>query len=331
MTSKKFIIHARNFFLTFPEKIEKVSLDSKEMVLDLIKKLFNQVKANPNKIVVAFEESDDDHAYRHYHIYLELDRKFQIRDPRFFDLNGVHGQYESCRSKKASERYVKKDGDFIEFSVSFLPDKPSTSQLVNHIYQYILKHKGLYYEAMRDCIKQLSQTQIVEYSLYRTTIDKTIDDLMMLSHPDKIMKFLSGFKPVNEVEQWLNKDKNELTLLFIGPSCSGKTEYIKSLFDNPLIVSRIDQIKELNTTHDALILDDISLKLLTPEEVIQLVDLGNRRTVNVKHAFAVLRKGLPRIITHTKKDILPTDPSGSIDRRIKLVEITDKLYEDNEK
>jgi hypothetical protein len=330
-----FNIHAKNFFLTFPEKFNKVSLDSKEIVLDLLKQLFKQVKANPNKIIVAFEESDDDHAYRHYHIYLEMDRKFRVRDPRFFDLNGVHGQYESCRSKKDAEQYAKKDGDFIEYSVSFLRDKPSCSEIVQHMLNFIRSHKGNVRDLALQCIKGFNDSQEAVFIINRRSIENAVFSALKLRNYDRLMTIKSNFK-VNEEAQrvldWLQNYKNKRTLVLIGPTGIGKTEFAKSLFSNPLLVRHKDQLKNIQLSTDGIIFDDMSFKDITTEEAIHILDVENSTSVDVKHSSVELYAGLPRIITTNKEqhEILPKDPHRALERRIFCVVFVNKLFNNDQ-
>lgn len=49
----------------------------------------------------------------HLHAVVEYATKLNIRDPNFFDFNGLHGNYQGCKYWANCVAYCTKDGDFI--------------------------------------------------------------------------------------------------------------------------------------------------------------------------------------------------------------------------
>jgi len=125
------------------------------------------------------------------------------------------------------------------------------------------------------------------------------------------------------MENW-RRDKESLWL--VGETGLGKTEYALSLFKTPLLVSHMDQLKQLTPEHDGIVFDDVSIKHWPREAGIHLTDVQNKRGINVKHSCVVLRKGLQRVFT-SNVAIFPEDPTGAIKRRVHCVMLTQKLYE----
>nr|QTE03540.1 MAG: replication-associated protein [Phoenicopteridae CRESS-DNA-virus sp.] len=58
---------------------------------------------------------------QHFHALLFFSGGIRTRKSRFFDVDGVHPNVQSCRDPKAWYQYCKKDGDVREFGV--LPPK----------------------------------------------------------------------------------------------------------------------------------------------------------------------------------------------------------------
>jgi len=63
--------------------------------------------------VIARELHED--GTPHIHVYLLLPARFNCRNPRYWDLADLHGNYQSAKSYTAVVRYIKKDNDYLEF------------------------------------------------------------------------------------------------------------------------------------------------------------------------------------------------------------------------
>lgn len=103
-SSSSFRLDAKNVFLTYPQ----CPMRKEELLAELYKLVGDRL----NGIMVA-EEDHHESSGRHLHAILLLNRRLNIRDPRYFDIHQYHGDYKSCRDVKASLRYVAKDGNFI--------------------------------------------------------------------------------------------------------------------------------------------------------------------------------------------------------------------------
>lgn len=70
-----------------------------------------------SEIVVCRELHED--GSPHLHAYVKLSEPvLRSVAPTFFDVETYHGNYQPCRSWRAVNDYVKKDGDFIEYGIS---------------------------------------------------------------------------------------------------------------------------------------------------------------------------------------------------------------------
>lgn len=93
-------IRAKGWFLTWP----KCPI-GKQMMLEELQAKFDVVE-----YVICEEAHKDGDA--HLHAFVKLSKKIQW-NPRLFDIQGYHGEYQVAKSWRAVINYVKKDGNFI--------------------------------------------------------------------------------------------------------------------------------------------------------------------------------------------------------------------------
>ncbi len=99
-----FRLSAKNFSLTWPQ----VSGEwTKKMVLEHLK-----TKGELTRYVVARELHQDGGI--HYHAYAKYAKKVDTTNPRYFDLDGCHGNYQATKNATKWAAYCMKHGDFIE-------------------------------------------------------------------------------------------------------------------------------------------------------------------------------------------------------------------------
>lgn len=110
---KGFRIDGKRFFLTYP----KCTLD-KQAALDALKGLLESKYLGA---IVAKELHDDGEP--HLHVYLECSSRISVKNARYFDIEGFHGNYQTVRSVDASKQYVTKDGDVLIDNVCMPDDK----------------------------------------------------------------------------------------------------------------------------------------------------------------------------------------------------------------
>jgi len=102
----KFRIDSKSWFLTYP----KLDL-SKEMALQL---LILKLSGKTVQGAVVCRELHEDGS-PHIHAYILLEKQICCRDVHFWDIAGHHGNYQKARNIKAVAKYIRKDGDFVEY------------------------------------------------------------------------------------------------------------------------------------------------------------------------------------------------------------------------
>lgn len=101
---ENFRLSAKNFFLTYP----KCNL-SKSDAYDILMKLHNW-----SYVIIAEELHLD--GTPHLHVMLSADKKFSVKNVKFFDLLAFHGNYQGCRDSDNTRNYImKSDKSPLEF------------------------------------------------------------------------------------------------------------------------------------------------------------------------------------------------------------------------
>lgn len=104
----------------------------------------------------------------------------------------------------------------------------------------------------------------------------------------------------------------------IGNPGIGKTEFALAHFENPLIVSHVDKLKEYDPTfHDGIVFDDMDFRHWPACSQKHLLDWTQDREINVKHAIAYIPKHTRKIFTCNYSEF-PFDESNTA--------IMDRIY-----
>lgn len=285
-------LSAKQFFLTYPQ----CPLD-KERVLEQL-----SLTLNIEQYVIAQETHEDGNL--HIHAYIKCVAKVNLKSATTLDIDGYHGNYQTCRNPNAVKTYCTKANDYITNIASFKPiaaairviNADSTEEAMA-----IIKSDPV---LARDYIRDTAR---MEESIARLNIKQTFIDLRY------------RFITLQGIANWRRTKK---ALWLRGPTNTGKTEFAKAQFMNPLFVSHIDDLKKLKPTHDGIVFDDMSFKHLPREHQIHIVDLANDRSINVKYGSVTIPRLTPRIFT-SNVAIFTEDPA--ITRRIRFIRIQEDL------
>ncbi len=300
---KRLTLQGKAFFFTYP-RCEETTQHCLAFLQD---------NYDVKDYIIAEEKHEDDGM--HLHAWFSVPKKIKVStfkrmhlpSTNPYDTEVYKGDYQVCRSSYKVQRYCKKDGNFIT-NIEFDPMVEAVT----------LAKAGDTEGAFNLLASKRPQMVLQGGQRLKANLNMLAEDE---EGPEETYKEFINVPPL--MKDW---DKNAQSLWLMGPSGYGKTEYAKSLGNNPLIVRHKDQLKGLTKDHDIIVFDDFKTAHWPRECVIHLTDLSNKSGIDVKHSHVIIPKGLPRVFT-SNVWIWPEDKAGAIERRVFAVMIDAKLYE----
>jgi len=141
----------------------------------------------------------------------------------------------------------------------------------------------------------------------------------------KELENLASFTAADYPNWPLIKDWSK-TIVVMGPSGVGKTEWALCHFKNPLLVSEIDQLLDYDPVeHDGIIFDDLDLEKLSRNEQIAFVDQTMPRAIRCRYRSPVIPRHTKKIFTCNSMPVDNEDPA--VARRIRLYLVSDRGQE----
>lgn len=234
-----------------------------------------------HKYIVANEKhkSGDPHK----HVYVDLLTGADIRNPRRCDIGEFHPNLEKVKNPYKVQKYCMKGDDYLTNMKFGTMRRANELAKVGQITQALM----LVVEELPEETKNLTN---IERGFRR------IARLNGLKRRRKKKKFTADdFNAPEEVSGW---NREEQALVLVGESGTGKTQFAKTLFENPLLVRHMDKLKQFDEwTHDGIIFDDMNFEHYPRSSCIHLVDIEEDADVNVKCSMVTIPAGTPRVFT----------------------------------
>lgn len=216
---KPFRINSKKVFLTYP----KCDIP-KDQCLLLLKE--NVYYHDFVKYCIAQEPHQD--GYPHLHVYLQYDRKLNIKSCRSFDMvyqdKTYHGKYEGCRSPKECLQYIVKHDKQPLTNIEDLDEVDQDAW--QEFYDEPDPDKA--FQSIADKGKELVKLDVQIQRVLKRKRD-AISDVEYIPRYSSTM-----FNENLYISLWfddnvgITKDRYQL-LVITGPPCVGKTSYVRSL------------------------------------------------------------------------------------------------------
>lgn len=276
----------------------------------------------PDMWIVAQEKHQDSH--HHLHVWMRRDKRFDTRNPRYFDLNDAdgnvyHANCQAVRNQKAVTKYVTKENNFVT-NLSEEDLQRLNSRTAKGIYISIIQmaKKGLAPEALAQLATTPQGSRDV--ALHLTSLQRNLSSLsprlLNLAHQ------LDAFPNFSKIT-W---DHASRTLLLTGRSNTGKTALAKALLPTALFVTHLDVLATYDpANYTGIIIDEMSLAHLPLETNIHLMDRPETRDIHVRYRTATIPRGTKMVCTsnHHPIDIFKDWSKEQIKRRVHWVEVID--------
>lgn len=207
---------------------------------------------------IVWETSTAEIAYDHTHVAFHAYRKIDSANSRKFDYDGVHPHLKVIRSNEQA-RHVWGYHEKAPIKTWRSEENPCLSK---SFYQDIIDAPSLV-DAIKASGVEVKSVQDVK------TIrgDRSQDQVI----------------PTLDVQYKWNYEAPPFRVLYVqGKTGIGKTRWSLSLFEQPLLVSHLEDLKGFKAHyHDGIVFDDISINHLAPTVAIHLLDWELPRTIKV--------------------------------------------------
>ena len=157
-----------------------------------------------------------------------------------------------------------------------------------------------------------------EYACTLNTVEASMNH-MLKTHPKhycgqmkRLAVVFSSLKPCNDrikynIEQFTEcrvseEELSERTIVLVGRSSLGKTNYAKAHFKNPAVVKNKTDLPKITPVTDGIVFDDIEMYTWTPSAVRNIVDLEEGGHHDIKYGSIYIREGLPRFLVICNED-----------------------------
>lgn len=299
LTGSQFRLNAKHLFITYPQ----CGSVTKEQLLT-----FLQTTGGIRRAIIALEQHQDGN--NHLHAYIEYTKRLNIKNPRKFDMEGLHPNITSCRNIMASINYcIKEDEHPLYFNWS----EPANE--INNLYE---KARTLDEEIFfEECRKQK-----IPYMYANRAWSKVQEEMNS-----------NTYLPLTPVEGTITSTVlstlayNEVgTSLWIkGPTGVGKTTWALRQLEKPLLfVRHLDTLRQFkNGYHKTIVFDDMNFSHLPRQAQIELVDRNHPQQIHVRYSVVNLPAQVIKVFLSNDSIFDMSDPA--IARRISLISLWEHL------
>ncbi len=299
--SEKFRIAAKRVYLTY-SKVDK-TLDCKRILAEMLNK-----QEIPSFNYLIAKESHDDTGI-HFHVLLIAYKKFDIKNSKTLDIkheeNTYHGNYQPVRSIERVVQYVCKDGEYItdlenirdgkyltlkEMLIDDAKNMGYIQALVKHC--ETLPNKALASVSLSASKKYFQELNQIKQSLTADCVDT----------PFK----LKDFNLNKTMKAWVENPNK--TLVLVGESGVGKTGFCKAFVKHrhlkTLLVNHREDLKRLDASYDAIIVDDANLHELENTQILSLIDNQVNKTLRVLYTSVFKKANLIQMIAMNRSEFI---------------------------
>lgn len=270
MSEPRFRLNAKKLLLTYPRSGDTTLVDVKSHL---------ETELDIAGGCMCIEHHAD--GGNHIHVYVRLNRKCDIRNPHKLDVNGLHGNYKTCKQPSKAYNYINKDPvDYHEWGDIDLGDavKREIEQCANafEIMLCVIRHNKIHQENFWLKYWKAYKAQEQEVGV--------IYDLDTFNIPDGVM-------------DWV-EDHNNKTLVLVGTAGTGKTSLARSIGQELGGFFWATDKNSLMHYQDekVIIFDDVQTGGCSRGTLISIIDTEQFQHVRILYSVCAVSAGVRRII-----------------------------------
>lgn len=277
---------------------------------------------------ICHEESDADAPYDHTHFAWLWEKAVDLIGCDIMDVRvggvTIHPNIETKKSVAWIERI------FVQYHLGLKTDESGKPKYVKPV--------ALYQELPQSFEwSEYLATEVAEASDLLSGVvaagirPRSVSDVMLLQRHKRPPPFDHNFTRDQFKPQALPADfKTRVTgtLQIHGAVRLGKTEWACAQFDNPLLVTSRDALREFRAgVHDGIVIDKMVFNDWTVTDAEALTDWTQPAQIKVLYGIAKIPKHTVKIIVTNRKDVWPADPFGQlVGRRVSQMEVVAAMF-----
>jgi len=310
-------VRGKGFFLTYSQSA---------LARDTITGWFSR-QMRVKRLIVGLEHHQDGNT--HWHVTIEYDHKKDVRNERFFDIEGEHPNIKVWDRAVTYEqwlynhwKYCKKE-DPTPYIVGEEPmsnRKRKRDEVFTEAFR-LAREQGVI-TSMEYLEKNAPYDVCTKYEQIHRALVKIRNISTTCQNPAR---------PETEFVHAPELIDNWQTLFVNGDTGLGKTQWARSLLPLATVVSHRDQLRDVDFSK-GVIFDDFEVAHWPPCAVIHLLDWDEPRGLDVKHGHVIIPAHTRKIFTYNgslyrwlSKDAT-MEQQAACERRVHVVNITSKLF-----
>lgn len=290
----------------------------------LLMQSFGDVKVWSFVHEIGSEDEDTPTPYEHTHVFVWWRKRLDITDVRAFDMgteeDPIHPNMKFCKSIKWAKHVTMK------YHLGHKTTKDGKKYFKEPV---MLIQDGVdewKFEADMWTAVQNAPT-LQEACEFMGAQGKSIADCKAIRNECRKRKYDSVRKSC--VKPWIpceiDWNKEDYSLVIIGDSMAGKTNWAKAQFERPFVITQLEDLKDIPPGCDGLVWDDMDCQKYSIQNQKMITDCREATSIWSRNKNS-RKPQLPQIFTANKLPFDIVSDDGAVGNRIQIWRKKGKMY-----